>query len=80
MNLDRKKIMMAMKENQIEFRVITGGNFLRHPAIKYFDYECVGDIKNADIAHDSGFFVGNFPDDARERIEHLRKVLDKAAR
>ena len=41
----------------------TGGCFLRHDAIRYFDYDTVGEIVNAFIAHDRGFFVGNHPFD-----------------
>ena len=68
--------MEAMRKASIEFRIITGGCFLRHDVIKYFDYETVGEIVNANIAHDRGFFVGNFPRDIRPQIEGLRKVLD----
>jgi CDP-6-deoxy-D-xylo-4-hexulose-3-dehydrase len=80
MKLNRCAIMNILKEHNIEHRIITGGNFLRHPAIKYYDYETLGAMKNADLAHDNGFFVGNFPDDGEERIRYFRKVIDKAAR
>lgn len=75
---DRKKAMNALKQADIGYRIITGGNFLRHDVIKYFDYEIVGEIKNADIAHDRGFFVGNFPKDIRPQIEKFHQVLTKA--
>jgi CDP-6-deoxy-D-xylo-4-hexulose-3-dehydrase len=78
--LDRRKIMAALKKADIGYRIITGGNFLRHDVIKYFDYECVGEMRNADLAHDRGFFVGNHPQDLRLQIERLRQVLDEAAR
>ena len=77
--LDRKRIMAALKEADIGYRIITGGNFLRHDVIKYFDYECVGEMRNADLAHDRGFFVGNHPRELRPQIERLRAVLDEAA-
>ncbi len=77
--LNRKKIMESLKAADIGYRVITGGNFLRHDAIKYFDYEVVGEIKNADIAHDWGFFVGNHPVDLSEQIRTFHDVITKAA-
>lgn len=80
MKINRAKVMQALKDAQIQFRIITGGNFLRHDVIKHFNYECVGDIKNANIAHDHGFFVGNFPYDGKKQIEHLRTVMEKALR
>lgn len=78
--IDRKKVMNALKQANIGFRIITGGCFLRHDVIKYFDYDCVGEMRNADLAHDRGFFVGNHPRELRPQIERLRSVLDAAAR
>jgi CDP-4-dehydro-6-deoxyglucose reductase, E1 len=47
--------------------------------IKYFEYDTVGEIVNANIAHDRGFFVGNHPRELRPQIERLRHVLDRTA-
>lgn len=77
--LNRKKIMQALKDADIQYRIITGGNFLRHDVIKYCDHERVGNIVNADIAHDQGFFVGNHPMDIRKDVERFYAVLSKAA-
>ena len=79
MPLDRVRLMTAMREAGIGFRMITGGCFLRHEAIRYFDYETAGDIVNANIAHDRGFFVGNHPRDLTVEITRLRDVLCSAA-
>ncbi len=80
LDIDRRKVMAALKEADIGYRIITGGNFLRHDVIKYFDYDCVGEIVNANIAHDRGFFVGNHPVDLTPQIERFREVLDQATR
>jgi CDP-6-deoxy-D-xylo-4-hexulose-3-dehydrase len=80
LRIDRGKVMAALKEADIGYRIITGGNFLRHDVIRYFDYDRVDEIKNADIAHDRGFFVGNHPQDLTPQITRLREVLDRAAR
>ncbi len=77
-SLDRKAIMSAMKRADIHYRIITGGNFLRHDVIKYFDYDCVGDIVNANIAHDQGFFVGNHPYEIRQQLDNLHSTLTTA--
>ena len=76
----RAQVMAALKKADIGYRMITGGNFLRHDVIRYFDYERVGEMRNADTAHDRGFFVGNHPHDLTPQIERLREVLDAAAR
>jgi len=75
---DRAKVMEALKDADIGFRIITGGCFPRHDAIRHFDYELVGDMTNGDIAHDRGFFVGNQPFDLSPQINRFRDVMDKA--
>jgi CDP-6-deoxy-D-xylo-4-hexulose-3-dehydrase len=75
LKVSRDHINQGLRDANIEFRMITGGNFLRHDVIKYFDYDCVGKIQNANIAHDRGFFVGNFPRDITKEIKYLHEVL-----
>ncbi|MCR9256836.1 MAG: aminotransferase class I/II-fold pyridoxal phosphate-dependent enzyme [Alphaproteobacteria bacterium] len=78
-DLDRNKALAALKENDIGYRIITGGNILRHDVIKHYDYETIGDgCPNADIAHSRGFFLGNHPYDIRDKIERAYGILDKA--
>ncbi|HKT80001.1 MAG TPA: DegT/DnrJ/EryC1/StrS family aminotransferase [Vicinamibacterales bacterium] len=79
LGVDRARVMDAMRQADIGFRMITGGSFLRHEAAKFFDYSVCGTIVNANIAHDRGFFVGNHPRDLTEEITLLRSVLDQAA-
>ncbi|MHB1231968.1 MAG: DegT/DnrJ/EryC1/StrS family aminotransferase [Burkholderiales bacterium] len=79
-NIDRKRVMQALKDADIGYRIITGGCFLRHDVIKYFDYDTVGKIVNANLAHDRGFFVGNHPQELTEQITRLHAVLTRAAR
>lgn len=77
--IKRSKVLNALRDAEIEFRIITGGCFLRHDVIRYFDYETVGEIVNANIIHDRGFFVGNYPMNLKPQIEKLKDVLDRAA-
>lgn len=78
--LDRNRIFGALRDAGIGFRMITGGCFLRHDAIRYFDFDVVdGGAPNAELAHDLGFFVGNGPYDLTSEITRLREVLDRAA-
>jgi len=76
-DIDRQKVLAGLREAGVEFRIVTGGNFLRHDVVKYFDYECVGDIVNANLIHDRGFFVGNFPRDLSAELDHFHKTLLK---
>ncbi|MEW5982061.1 MAG: DegT/DnrJ/EryC1/StrS family aminotransferase [Acidobacteriota bacterium] len=79
LRIDRAQIMTALREAGIGFRMITGGCFPRHEAIRYFDYDTVGALTNANLAHDHGFFVGNHPRDLTVEIARLREVLDRSA-
>ncbi len=72
----REKFLPALQKANIMYRIITGGNFLRHDAIKFFDHTVTGRA-NADLAHDRGFFVGNHPVDIRKQIDLLHLTLSK---
>jgi CDP-6-deoxy-D-xylo-4-hexulose-3-dehydrase len=76
MNLDRTRVMDALRKANIEFRMITGGCFPHHAAVKFFDYDIVGRIGNATIAHERGFFVGNHPRNITAELDCLRAVLN----
>ena len=73
---ERSDVFGPLKDAGIGFRMITGGCFPRHDAIRFFDYDCVGDLANANMVHDRGFFVGNHPFDLRPQIERLHDVLN----
>jgi CDP-6-deoxy-D-xylo-4-hexulose-3-dehydrase len=75
--IDRRRAMNALRKAGIEFRMITGGCFPKHEAIRFFDYEIVGGIANATLAHDHGFFVGNHPHDLTSELTQLREVMDR---
>jgi len=77
--IDRARVMDVMRREGIGFRMITGGCFPRHEAVKYFEYDTVGELVNANIAHDYGFFVGNHPRDLTAEISKLHNVLDTSA-
>ena len=74
--LKRADVFEPLKGADIGFRMVTGGSFPRHDAIRFFDYDIIGDLANADIVHDCGFFVGNHPFDLSHQIETLRDVLN----
>jgi CDP-4-dehydro-6-deoxyglucose reductase, E1 len=78
--LARNQVLAALKRADIGYRIITGGCITRHDVIRHYDYACVDDLPNANLAHDAGFFVGNHPFDLTPQIERLREVLDRVAR
>jgi CDP-6-deoxy-D-xylo-4-hexulose-3-dehydrase len=78
--IERRQVLEALRGADIEFRMITGGCFPRHPAIQFFDHDIVGNLPNANLAHDRGFFVGNHPRDLTNELSRLRDVLDASVR
>jgi CDP-6-deoxy-D-xylo-4-hexulose-3-dehydrase len=72
--LNRETVFKALQSAEIGYRIITGGNFLEHDVIKYFDYE-VTKSNNASYAHNHGFFVGNSPHDLTKEIDILYSAL-----
>jgi CDP-6-deoxy-D-xylo-4-hexulose-3-dehydrase len=80
LGIDRSRVLCALRESGIGFRMITGGCFPRHEAIRFFDYDTVGPLTSANLAHDHGFFVGNHSRDLTAEITRFYEVLDRAAR
>lgn len=78
--LARARVLAALKSADIGYRIITGGCITRHDVIRHYDYACVDELPNANLAHDAGFFVGNHPFDLTPQIERLREILDRVAR
>lgn len=76
LNIDKRRLFNVLKQNGIQFRIITGGNFVRHDVIKHCPHTCHGEMTNADIAHDFGFFLGNHPTDVREEIREIYRIID----
>lgn len=73
----RRHCLEHLRKENIQFRIITGGCFPRHDVIKYFDYEIVDNLDNANIAHDRGFFVGNHPRDIEKELRLFHSVVDR---
>jgi len=74
---NRDAVFRALREAEIEYRIITGGCFPRHDVIRYFEHEVVGTLPRANTAHDFGFFVGNHPRKLDAEIEQFYGVLDR---
>jgi CDP-4-dehydro-6-deoxyglucose reductase, E1 len=75
-NPDREAVFAALQDGDIGYRIITGGCMTRHDVISHYDYDIVDGVKNAEIAHDYGFFVGNHPFDLTPQIDRVHQILD----
>jgi len=76
-NIDRKDVLDAFKKSKIVARPIVTGNFTRSESLKYYDYSIHGELKNADILHEQGLFIGNHHYKLTDEINHLDRTLQK---
>jgi CDP-6-deoxy-D-xylo-4-hexulose-3-dehydrase len=75
--LSKMKIYTALKKAKIQFRLITGGSFLKHQVKKYFNYSVYENLNNTNYIHNSGFFVGNTGQDLSKELYIFKKTLSK---
>lgn len=74
--IDRAALFDGLTQAGIAYRIVTGGNFLKHEAIAHFDHTVVGGgTPNADLVHENGFFVGNHAYDLTRQIDYLNQTL-----
>jgi CDP-4-dehydro-6-deoxyglucose reductase, E1 len=68
-----KKICTTLENNKVEYRIGTagGGNQMRQPYLKKFDFKAVGNFDNSNFVHDYGLYIGNHPELRREQIRAL---------
>lgn len=72
---NREKFIKLCDENNVEYRPIVAGNFTKNKVIEYFDYTIYGDLKNSDILHDNGLFIGNHHFDVRTQLDEIYKLI-----
>lgn len=74
----RQDLLTALNEENIEYRPIVTGNFLKNTELlKYFDYEVAGDVLGAERIERQGLFVGNHHYDLSDQIDLLSLVINK---
>lgn len=76
-DLEREKFIKSCDENNIEYRPIVAGNFTKNKVIEYFDYSIYGDLKNSNILHNNGLFIGNHHFDVKKDLDEIYNLLIK---
>ena len=71
----REEFIDICSENNIECRPIVAGNFTKNKVIDYFDYSIYGDLKNSNILHDRGLFIGNHHFDVKNKLDSIFELL-----
>ena len=71
----RKKFEFTLKKHNIEFRRGTsgGGNQAMQPYLNFFKSKIIRkfNLKNINIIHKYGYYLGNFPDLEKKNIKNL---------
>ena len=78
---DRTKLENTMKKNNIEFRkgMAGGGNQLLQPYIKkYINKYNKNNFKEINHIHHFGYYIGNYPDLKKNKIEKICKILNSS--
>ena len=80
----KSKIAIAFEKCKKEKRpalltyTVAGDNTKKNSlkiAHKYFDYEVYGELKNSDLLHDQGFFIGNHHYPIKNELELVKEIL-----
>jgi len=74
-DINREKILKELDKNNIEFRPIVSGNFVKNEVMKYFDYKTQSKLINANYLHENGFFIGNHHYLLYDQIDLLKKIF-----
>lgn len=72
----RNELTKHLEDNMIGTRNIFSGNLLRHPAYKNIKHKVIGDMRNADVIMNSGFWIGVFPGIDDVRIRYVKKIIN----
>lgn len=73
--IKRDALVALFARNQIDVRPIVAGNFAKNEVIKWFDYEIVGNLPNAQDVDRNGLFIGNHHYRLEREFELLRNAL-----
>ena len=76
----RNKFERMLQKKKIEFRRGTagGGNQVKQPYLKYYKgkFKKSKNLINTDIIHDYGYYIGNYPELSKEKIDKICNILN----
>jgi CDP-6-deoxy-D-xylo-4-hexulose-3-dehydrase len=73
----KEKVYAEMANNNIEYRLVTGGCILKHDVIKFLDHEVFINVSNANYIHENGFFLGNGHRLLKDKLINFNKIIIK---
>ncbi len=74
-SLRRAYLIKKLNQFGFECRPIVAGNFTKNDAMKYFNYEIFGDLRNAKHIDENGLFIGNHHYSIEDSLKLLREII-----
>jgi CDP-6-deoxy-D-xylo-4-hexulose-3-dehydrase len=71
----RRELVRRLAAAGVECRPIVAGNFVKNPVVRYFDWASHGDLRNAQIVDEEGFYLGNHHIDLRPQIDVVAQII-----
>jgi len=76
----RSDLIKKFNEKNIECRPIVSGDFTKNEVIKYYDYSIFGELKNSNLVHENGIFIGNHPFDISNELNYVKQIFDELSK
>ena len=74
--ITRSELIKIFTENNIEYRPIVTGNFVKNKEVlEFFDYEVFGSMHEAEHLDENGLFIGNHHIDVSQELKQIRALL-----
>jgi CDP-6-deoxy-D-xylo-4-hexulose-3-dehydrase len=72
----RQKFVNLLETYGIEYRPIVAGNFTKNKVITFYDYSIHTDLRNSDIIHECGVYIGNQHHDLSKQLKFIRTLIE----
>ncbi|MBQ7556898.1 MAG: lipopolysaccharide biosynthesis protein RfbH [Lachnospiraceae bacterium] len=80
--LDRNVITGHLEKNNIQTRLLFGGNLIRHPAFDLLrgtdGYRVSGELENTELIMNNSFWTGVYPGLRAEETDHMIRVIHES--
>lgn len=71
----RAELVNSLRHEAIAVRPIVAGNFTKNPVLKHLPHVQLSELKNANLVHDEGLFIGNHHYEMNHEFELLESAL-----